>query len=304
MNLFFESMFFNAKWYHYIVMAILFPISVIYGFVMLIRRAGSNKKNFGIPIVSVGNLIVGGSGKTPFVIDIASNLSGVAVISRGYGRESKGLVEVSSNGEVLVDVKSSGDEAMLMAKSLPHSSVIVSENREDAIEYAKSKGAKVLVLDDGFNRVNIDKYEILLEPESIANYLTFPAGPFREFWFSKVFSDRLIKEGRDFKRVVSYEGCTNEVMLVTAIANPSRLDEYLPNSVVHKLCLEDHAYFDEAEINRLISLHSISSIITTSKDLVKLESLNIAVPIVEMKLKLTVNDDIIHTIKNYVQERS
>ena len=62
------------------------------------------KKDFGIPIVSVGNLIVGGSGKTPFVITLASRFKNVTIISRGYGRKSQGLVEVSQNGEVLVDV--------------------------------------------------------------------------------------------------------------------------------------------------------------------------------------------------------
>lgn len=304
MKQFFEVMFFNPKWYHYAVITVLFPISVVYGFIMLFRRVVKTKKRFSVPIVSVGNLIVGGSGKTPFVIKIASIFDGATVISRGYGRESQGLVEVSHNGNVLTNVKQSGDEAMLMAKSLPKASVIVSEDREKAIEKAIANGSKVIILDDGFNRVNIEKYEILLEPEKVFNWLTFPAGPFREFWFSKVFSNIVLKEGRDFVREVSFKDVKSRMMLVTAIANPKRLDSFLPEEVVEKLCLDDHAYFNEDEINSLVKENSIDAIMVTSKDLVKLEELNIDVPIVEMALELTVNDDIIHSIKNYVKERS
>jgi len=161
MKQFFEAMFFTPQWYHYILMILLFPLSLVYGTFMFLRRAVSSKSHFNIPIVSVGNLQVGGSGKTPFVIALASRYKDVTIISRGYGRQSKGLVEVSYHGKVVVDVKQSGDEPMLMAKSLPNASVIVSENRTIAIELAMREGAKLILLDDGFNRVNIDKFEIL-----------------------------------------------------------------------------------------------------------------------------------------------
>ena len=75
------------------------------------------RKDFGIPIISVGNLVVGGSGKTPFTIAIAKELKDVAIISRGYGRKSKGLIEVSRKGMILTDVEHSGDEPMLVITS-------------------------------------------------------------------------------------------------------------------------------------------------------------------------------------------
>ena len=92
---------------------------------MLIRRLTPFKKSYAVPIVSIGNLIVGGSGKTPFVITLAKQYSNATIISRGYGRQSKGLVEVSKRGKILSNVFNSGDEAMLMATSLPNASVIV-----------------------------------------------------------------------------------------------------------------------------------------------------------------------------------
>ena len=101
---FFEKMMFSPTWYHYVIIVLLFPLSVIYGIIMFIRRMISQKKDFGIPIVSVGNLIVGGSGKTPFVIALASRYKDVTVISRGYGRQSKGLIEVSRKGKILTTV--------------------------------------------------------------------------------------------------------------------------------------------------------------------------------------------------------
>ena len=138
----------------------LLPVSLLYGSLMWLRRVLAKPKDYGIPIVSIGNLIVGGSGKTPFVIELANRYEDVAIISRGYGRESSGLVVVSQYGKIECDVKTSGDEAMLMAQST-QATVIVSENRAIAIKQAKDMKAKLIILDDGFNKVDIKKYDIL-----------------------------------------------------------------------------------------------------------------------------------------------
>lgn len=299
MKHFFEIMFFSPKWYHYPLILLLAPLSLLYGLGMFVRRALTRPKGFDIPIVSVGNLMVGGSGKTPFVIALASRLEGVTVISRGYGRLSTGLVEVSQEGKVLAGVEESGDEAMLMAISLPNSSVIVSEDRVKAIMLAKSKGSKVIILDDGFNRVTVQKYEILLEPAKIQNYLPFPAGAFREFYFVKTYADMLLKEERDFDRKVEIVNPTERMVLLTAISNPQRLEKYLPDNVAAKMYLEDHAYFDKNIILKYMNEHQATSLLCTSKDKVKLEGMDI--PLSEMKLELTLNHDIIIKIKAYIK---
>jgi len=296
---FFEIMFFSPKWYHYPLILLLAPLSLLYGLGMFVRRALARPKDFDIPIISVGNLMVGGSGKTPFVIALASRLEGVTVISRGYGRLSTGLVEVSQEGKVLAGVEESGDEAMLMAISLPNSSVIVSEDRVKAIMLAKSKGAKVIIMDDGFNRVTVQKYEILLEPAKIQNYLPFPAGAFREFYFVKTYADMLLKEERDFDRKVEIVNPTERMVLLTAISNPQRLEKYLPENVAAKMYLEDHAYFDKNIILKYMNEHQATSLLCTSKDKVKLEGMDISLS--EMKLELTLNHDIIIKIKAYIK---
>jgi len=266
---------------------------------MSLRRMVVTKKDFDIPIVSVGNLIVGGSGKTPFAIALASRFQNVTIISRGYGRKSQGLVEVSKNGEVLVDVQQSGDEPMLMATSLPQASVIVSEDRHKAIEVAKKQGASLIILDDGFNRVDIKKFEILLEPQDIKNYLPFPAGAFREFYFNRKYADVIAMEGCDFKRVVSFEDLKERMVLVTAISNPARLDKHLPEGVVKKVYLEDHAYFDEQSLKNILEEYNASSLLCTSKDRVKMVGFKL--PISEMKLKLEIKDEIFMKIEDYIQ---
>jgi len=283
---FFEKLFFMPKLYHYPIIILLLPLSLLYGSLMLIRRISATREKFSIPILSVGNLIVGGSGKTPFVIELASRYPDTTIISRGYGRLSRGLVKVSSNGLILSSVEESGDEAMLMAISLPCSSVIVSEDRKEAIRVAIDDGAKQIILDDGFNRVDIDKYEVLLEPNHIRNRLPFPAGPLREFAFVKRYADMILVEGIDFKRVVSFSNLTPKMLLVTAISHPQRLDRYLPDGVVDRYYLADHAYFDEDELRELMNSCGANSLLVTQKDMVKMSGFKLPLSIIKLKLDI------------------
>jgi len=298
MKKFFEELFFEPKWYHWIVAFLLLPVSLLYGSLMWLRRVLAKPKDYGIPIVSIGNLIVGGSGKTPFVIELANRYEDVAIISRGYGRESSGLVVVSRYGKIECDVKTSGDEAMLMAQST-QATVIVSENRAIAITQAKDMKAKLIILDDGFNKVNIKKYDILLEPSVIKNYLPFPSGGFREFYFDRVYANLVLKEGVDYHRVVECENLTPTMMLTTAISNPKRLDKYLPKGVVDRYILEDHAYFDEEVLREQMRAKNITSLLVTQKDAVKLSDFKLPLSII--KLKLEIRKSVYESIDKYIQ---
>ena len=162
---FFENLFYRPKWYHWSIGLLLLPLSLLLACIMWIRRRIIKPKSFDIPIVSIGNLLVGGSGKTPMTIALARKFKNPAVILRGYGRKSRGLIVVSENGDVKTDVLTSGDEAMLIARKLPNATVIVSEDRIEAIKVAKSMGSEIIFLDDGFSKVNIEKLEILLNSQ-------------------------------------------------------------------------------------------------------------------------------------------
>ncbi len=300
MRNFFEKLFFAPKPYHLFIIILLFPLSLLYGSLMLLRRFMAKSETFSIPIISIGNLIVGGSGKTPFVIALASRYPRTTIVSRGYGRQSTGLVEVSRNGEVLTTVEESGDEAMLMAQSLPSCSVIVSEDRKEGIQKAIDEGAASIVLDDGFNRVDIDAFDVLLEPEKIANYLPFPAGPFREFAFTGRFADLAVKENRDFTRKISYTNLSEKMLLVTAISHPERLDPYLPDGVIGKHYLPDHAYFDEKSLEDMMAESGALSLLVTEKDLVKMQGFKLPLSII--KLKLEINNMVLETIGRYLED--
>ena len=296
----FERLFFKPNIFDWILIILFSPFSLLYATLMFFRRVLTPKKAYSVPIISIGNLTVGGSGKTPFVIALADYYEGATIISRGYGRQSKGLVEVSRNGEILTDVYNSGDEPMLMAESLKNSSIIVSEDRELAIELAIKNGTKVIFLDDGFNRVNIDKYEILLFPEKIPNYLSFPSGPFREFYMTKNFSDINLYENSDFFRVVNIENQTDKMLLMTAISNPQRLEPFLPEGVVEKHYLEDHAYFDESKLKEIFLLSDATSLLVTEKDKVKMKEFQL--PLSIMKLELQIKKEVFERVDRYIGE--
>jgi len=300
---YFEKLFFAPRGFDYIIIVLLLPLSLAYGIVSWLLKLFKKPKSYGIKVISIGNLTVGGSGKTPFAIALINHLDSKGVkniyyISRGFGRKSNALVEVKLNGKIICSVEESGDEAMLVAKECSSCSVIVSENRVEAIELAKSRGAKLIVLDDAFSKVDIEKFDILLEPKNLPNRFVLPAGPFREFSFAKNRADIILKEGKDFSREISFKNLSNSMLLVTSIANPKRLDKFLPIGIVGKYYLKDHAYFDKDKIIEEIKKYNAQTILVTQKDFVKLEQFKLPVSII--KLKLDINSKVLKEIDDYI----
>jgi tetraacyldisaccharide 4'-kinase len=301
---FFERLYFSPKRFDWVIVVLLLPFSVVYGGVAYIRRRFSKKVEYPVPIISIGNLIVGGSGKSPLLISLIKGLNiddrNVFVISRGYGRESRGLVEVSRYGEILCDVKDSGDEPMLIAKMLKRVSVIVSADRHKAIERALELKAEIIFLDDGFGQVGISKFDIVLFPKEIKNPFTLPAGGFREFQSVQSSADMVLREERDFFRVVEIENSSDRMVLVTAIANPKRLDRWLDRRVVDRYYLKDHSWFKEEELKRVLAETESESILTTQKDFVKMEGFNL--PISLMKLHIEIDNLVVERVKRYIKK--
>lgn len=114
------------------------------------------------PVISVGNLTVGGTGKTPFVSFLARYLKDegheVAILSRGYARRSKGLVEVSNTERVLASPEEAGDEPFLLARSCPGVRVVVSNDRLIAGNWVmRQRSATIFLLDDGFQHLGLER---------------------------------------------------------------------------------------------------------------------------------------------------
>jgi tetraacyldisaccharide 4'-kinase len=141
-----------------------------------------------VPVISVGNVTVGGSGKTPLAEVIALALAEMgarpAVISRGYGRRSRGVRIVADGTGVVLGAAESGDEPVLLAERLPGIPVVVGEDRHAAGAVALGKCfANALVLDDGFQHKTLAKdLEIVAVSGSLpwGNGRLFPRGSLRE----------------------------------------------------------------------------------------------------------------------------
>ena len=265
---------------------------------MYLRFKSKKAQDFGIDIISIGNLNVGGSGKTPLVTALASKYKNVAIILRGYGRESKGLYVVKDKENILCDVAVSGDEAQIYAHKLPNAIVIVSEDRKKGIIKAKEMGAKLIFLDDAYSKHDIKKLDILIDVKS-ENPYCLPAGPFRE----KKYTQKelvVLKDGKDFKRVVELKGKCDKMSLTTAIARPSRLDEYLPE-VVSKNYFEDHHFFTKSELKEILDRDGSDSLLVTYKDFVKVESFGL--PLSLLDLDVRVEDNVYEIIGKYIAKK-
>lgn len=295
-----ERYLFSPNFFQKLISYLLLPLSWLYCFIVYSKRKFATPINYGVPIISIGNLIVGGSGKTPFTIALASQLDHVAIVLRGYKREGSGLSVVSQYGVIMSMVAKSGDEAMLMAKMLPQATVIVGENRVEGILKAKSLGAKIVILDDGFSKSGIKKLDILLKPAlPMPNNFCLPSGPYRESssLYKKV--DLVAVEDRDFHRVVEIKNPTHRMVLVTAISKPQRLDKYLP-SFIEKVYYPDHYHYSGSELESILRKYSADSILTTQKDAVKMENFRIDLSILE--LNLTIEPYIYDRVNQYIKD--
>jgi len=294
-----EQYLFNPSTIQKLLSFLLLPLSAIYCFIVILKRKTAKAKDFNIPIISIGNLIVGGSGKTPITIALAENREDAFIILRGYKRASSGLIMISNQGEILTDVHTSGDEAMLFATSLPAASVVVSEDRVKAIEFAKSKGAKVIFLDDGFSKSHIKKLDILIKPSlPHINSFCLPSGPYREP--PSLYHDNLVlNEERDFYREVTIEHPTNRMVLVTAISKPERLELYIP-AHIERVYFPDHYAFTQRELDAILREYRADSILTTTKDAVKMQDFNIELSL--LKLNITLKEDVIKNVDSFIED--
>jgi tetraacyldisaccharide 4'-kinase len=140
------------------------------------------------PVVSVGNLTVGGSGKTPLVIALAAALQQAgerpAILSRGYARRTSagGVTVVSDGGAVRVPVEASGDEPQVMARRLPGVPVIVGASRYQAgLVAERDHGCTVHLLDDGFQHLDLARdADLLVLSAADLRERVLPAGRLRE----------------------------------------------------------------------------------------------------------------------------
>ena len=169
-------------------------ISLLYGLAIHVRRGLYSvgvlqRKKIAPFVISVGNLTLGGTGKTPAVMNIATVLLNAgkrpAVVSRGYGRLDEASIVIVADGErMLVDSRTGGDEPVLIGSTIPRLPVVVGRDRVNAARLAQERfGIDAVILDDGFQHVRLRRdLDIVLvdagDPFGTGNL--FPAGILRE----------------------------------------------------------------------------------------------------------------------------
>ncbi|MBN1621168.1 MAG: tetraacyldisaccharide 4'-kinase [Endomicrobiales bacterium] len=169
---------------------LLYPLSPIYRMLVSVDRMLTSRRNLLRPVISVGNITWGGTGKTSFVIKIAKDLiaSGLkpAILTRGYLRKDKNSksIAVSDRQRIIATPEEAGDEPYLIAQSAPGSIVIVGADRCMSADLAiKNYSPDIFILDDGFQhwRVNRDLDIVCINAvDPFGNGTLIPSGILRE----------------------------------------------------------------------------------------------------------------------------
>jgi len=283
------------------VSLLLLPLGALYGAVAA-RRLQRQGFDAGIPVLCVGNYHVGGAGKTPMVLALARMLRDLGetpvVLSRGYGGRLHGPVKVDPDRHAAADI---GDEPLMMARTVP---VVVARDRIGGVALARSQGASVILMDDGFQNPAIAKDASLIVIDGdrgLGNGLVFPAGPLRAPLPPQlVRTDALIVVGdgaaaapvaaaiavqgrpvlsahlrADDASVASLRG--KRVLAFAGIGDPLRFFRTLRASgieIVRERAFADHHPYAQAEIEALIAeaKPDALTLVTTEKDLARLRS--------------------------------
>lgn len=205
-----------------ILRLILFPFSILYGAVVIIRNLLFDihlLKSYrsSIPVISVGNITTGGTGKTPVVILLTEILTGlgksVCVISRGYGRNSKGLVPGYGGKGTVPSAEETGDELSMVinrfSKLEGRFFAIADSDRVNAVKYAeKNFKPDVIILDDAYQHRyiwrNIDIVVVSAGQDSISYKTLLPAGNLREPLSCLCRADLIIRNNKFSVRKSQY----------------------------------------------------------------------------------------------------
>jgi tetraacyldisaccharide 4'-kinase len=272
------------------------PLAAIFGAGVAIRNALYDRHIFQVkklarPVVSIGNISVGGSGKTPFVIALGHLLAerGIAfdVLSRGYGRGSTEIAVVDPNGSPT----QFGDEPLLIARKL-QAPVIVGADRYQAGLLAEQKfSSKLHLLDDGFQHRRLHRdFDIVLLPAEDQVGSLLPAGRLREPISALSRADAVVltdSQARAIEaksiwcahRVIEPPASAGKSVAFSGIARPSQFIAGLKSSkmeIAGTVTFRDHHRYGQRDINRLLGLKkqtNADSFITTEKDLTNLGTL-------------------------------
>ena len=272
----------------------LLPIVFFYGLVVFIRNmlfdyGIFSSKEYSVPIISVGNLCAGGSGKSPlveYILRLIDNREKVAILSRGYGRDSTGFHWVTTKSFV----KDVGDEPLQIARKFPEINVAVSESRNKGIQEIIRNKCDLILLDDAYQHrwvksglnILLTSYENLFVNDNLLPYgklreskknfrradiivvtkTPYPLLPLDEYrlkeQISPFFNQKLCYSYLEYQEPVSLHTKKSvsiddkEVILITAIASADLLKEYVDSKakIIEHFEFKDHYNFKKKDIKK------------------------------------------------------
>lgn len=312
-------------------MTLLAPLGALYGAAARVRAAAYGRgwlprARLAGPVISVGNLSAGGSGKTPVVALLAAMLRDagrpVAVLSRGYRGSFRGdCLVVADDGGVRAEPEAAGDEPVMLARALPGVVVAVGRRRDRVGRAVEARyGPRVHVLDDGFQHLRLrrDLDLVCLSAHDLADR-PLPAGRLREPRAALARADLILLDADDTaratldtahpgrvlrlrRRVLGFFGLDGaerpapaRPFLVSGIARPERFYDDVSSRVAGvagtAVFADHHAYraADVAGIESRARAAGADAIVTTAKDAVRLPALTL--PVLVLRVAAEVDDE-------------
>lgn len=275
---------------------LLAPLSAVYAAGASLRRAMTRPVAVGVPVLCVGNVTAGGTGKTPVVIALAATAIElglrVAVVSRGYGGKLIGPVKVDPARHQAADV---GDEPLLIARQ---AETWIAKDRVAGARAAADNGAELILLDDGFQNPTLHKDLSVIVVDGgfgFGNGCVLPAGPLRETLPGALRrADLILLMGRDTAGVASslpdnapiagallrplaegFPHAGDRYLAFAGIGMPEKFfatAEELGLNVVAKRSFPDHFMYSRQDLDQLFAAAASSQakLITTAKDHIRL----------------------------------
>jgi tetraacyldisaccharide 4'-kinase len=272
------------------VARLLAPLGALYGASVAFKARYAKAFDPGLPVICVGNLTAGGSGKTPVAIAIAEMLRAQGhkpfFLTRGYGGSEKGPALASRAHSAAV----MGDEALLLARAAP---TIVARDRAAGARLAKEKGATVLVMDDGHQNFSLrkDLSLVVVDAETgFGNGFQIPAGPLREPVAQGLArADAVVLVGDGSPDLAGFRGPVLRADLaadggafagkpVFAFAGIGRPEKFIASlqkagaEVIGSCFFADHYPYTEDDILQLRAVAGEAMLVTTEKDFVRLST--------------------------------
>ena len=262
----------------------LYPFSLIYNAVSsCLSYVGSSKVyQPKAKVIRVGNITMGGAGKTPVVLSIAKDFQKrkIAILTRGYKGKLTGPIMLNNSHSI----EDAGDEALLLAKKAP---TCVAKDRLEGIKFLENLGYEIIITDDGMQDNRFKAFHTIMVIDSyfgFGNKMIFPAGPLRESIDSgikKADTIVVIGDGKfDCEFPVLHANLVSQVSLkgkefiaFAGIGNPDKFFhsvEQAGGKIAKKIAFADHYQYTQKDMEYLISLKY--PVITTEKDYVRIEN--------------------------------